>query len=114
MMCSPLKIKVSGILPHHPTGQTHYPFFDPLPPNPSCTFQCNGLSSIIRSVNGLRLSSHRPSIRDILMAGNAQHQCFAFACGHDFDPCWFLPSIIGLEVFECSNVMDLDWLGVSC
>src|SRR5205823_3184551 len=23
------------------------PFFDPLPPNPSCSFYCNGLSSII-------------------------------------------------------------------
>jgi len=22
------------------------PFFDPLPPNPSCSFHCNGLSSI--------------------------------------------------------------------
>src|SRR5438270_9942057 len=81
------------------------PFFDPLPPNPSCTFQCNGLSSVIRYVNGLRLSSHRSSIGHILVAGGAQHQRFAFPRRHDFDPCWFFATVIGLEVFECSEVV---------
>src|SRR5258708_27860346 len=89
-------------------------FFDPLPPNPSCTFQCNGLSSVMLCMNGLRLSSHWPSIRDILVAGDAQHQCFAFSCCHDLDPCWLFSSVIGLKVFECSDVMHLDLFGVCC
>src|SRR6266550_2886192 len=90
------------------------PFFDPLPPNPSCIFQCNGLSSVIRHVNGLRLSSHRSSIGHILVAGGAQHQRFAFPRRHDFDPCWFVSTIRGRKVFECSDMMHLDSLCISC
>src|SRR3989442_607955 len=90
------------------------PFFDPLPPNPSCTFQCNGLSSVILYVNGLRLSSHWSSIGHILVAHGAQHQRFAFPRRHDFDPSWFFSTVIGFEVFECSDVMHLNALCISC
>ena len=30
------------------------------------------------------------------------------------DPCWLFPTVIGFEVFQCSNVMHLNALGVSC
>src|SRR5258708_12267562 len=89
-------------------------FFDPLPPNPSCTFQCNGLSSIMLYVNGLRLSSHRSPIGHILVAGGTQHQRLAFPCCHDFDPCWFFSTVRGLEVFQRWDGMDLNSLCVSC
>src|SRR5260370_16242244 len=82
-------------------------FFDPLPPNPSCTFQCNGLSSIILYVNGLWLSSHRPPIGHILVTRGAQHQCFALSCYHTFNPCRFFSPAIRLPVFHRSHLMPL-------
>jgi hypothetical protein len=50
----------------------------------------------------------RLPMMNILVAGTTDHQGFAMACGHRFDPSWFFWSPISLEVFECSDVVNLN------
>lgn len=42
------------------------------------------------------------------MAGPAENECFAFACGHRLHPSRFLSACVLLQVFEIADVMDLD------
>ena len=49
----------------------------------------------------------------IVMAGSAENQGLATTCSHDLDPEWLFPSIIGVQVFECPNMMDFDLCGES-
>ncbi len=49
----------------------------------------------------------------IVMAGSAENQRLAATCSHDLDPEWLFPTIIGVQVFECPNMMDFDLCGES-
>ena len=39
------------------------------------------------------------------MTGSAKNQRLSFSCGHNLDPAWLLPTVIGLQIFECPDVM---------
>src|SRR5450631_1290520 len=39
------------------------------------------------------------------MTGSAKNQRLSFSCGHDLDPAWLLPTVIGLQIFQCPDVM---------
>src|SRR2546430_13289421 len=48
------------------------------------------------------------------MTGSAKDQCLSFSCGHDFDPAWLLPTVIDLQIFECSQVMHFYLISETC
>ena len=41
----------------------------------------------------------------IVMAGSAENQRLAATCSHDLDPEGLFPTIIGVQVFECPNMV---------
>jgi len=49
----------------------------------------------------------------IVMAGSAEHQRLAATSSHDLDPERLFPTIIGVQVFECPDMMDFDLCGES-
>ncbi len=44
------------------------------------------------------------------MAGMAEDQRFSPMGGHDLNPLWFLSTRVFFQVFECPDVMDLDFV----